>query len=114
MTNQEIILREQINLMKEGKIGSTGRMIKIILDKQEMIIKEPEPIHTYATWKQLGYQVQKGQKAVASFMIWKFVSKEKEPDQMTGNPILDTPDEKMFMKKSNWFTFSQVQEIKKA
>ena len=110
MTNVQIIMNESINLLENGIIKGTGRMMEaIITDKdgnEEMkLIEEPEAIHTYATWKSLGYQVKKGEKAKASFMIWKYVkgNKQEESDE--------EPESKMFMKKAHFFTIDQVEKI---
>lgn len=96
MTNAQIIFSEEQMLAKQGVINYTGRVFKFD-DGTE--IKETESIHTYAVWKELGYQVQKGEKAIASFYIWKFVGKEDEEDE-----------DKMFMKKASFFKRSQVKE----
>ena len=82
MTNAQIIFNESITLMKEGQIGTTGRQITIEYEKNGEMVKEtvnePEAIHTYKEWQNLGMQVQKGQKAVAKFTIWMYTSKTKK------------------------------------
>lgn len=105
MTNAMIIFSESVKLMEEGIIGTTGRTVQMEDSEGKRItLQEPEPIHTYAAWKSLGYQVKKGQKAVASFMIWKHtVKKAKEDDE--------EDKERMFMKKASFFTFAQVEKI---
>ena len=65
-------------------------------------------------WKQLGYQVKKGQKAVASFTIWKHTSKKEEmevtyTDGTKG--IEEVDNSRMFMKLSSFFSASQVEKI---
>ena len=111
MTNAQIIMNESINLLESGIIKGTGRMFEaVIVDKEgnetKKMVEEPEAIHTYAGWKQLGFQVKKGEKAKASFIIWKCVAgkKEEESDEQ--------PENKMFMKKSHFFTIDQVERIK--
>lgn len=109
MTNADIIFTESQKLMEEGIIGTTGRKFKAIVvnsegEEEEIEVMEAEPIHTYNGWKERGYQVQKGEKAIAQFMIWKHVTKKAESE--------DEQDEsKMFMKKASWFKFSQVAPI---
>lgn len=110
MTNAQIIMNESINLLENGIIKGTGRMFEaVITDKDgnetKKMVEEPEAIHTYATWKQLGFQVKKGEKAIASFVIWKCVvgKKEEEADEQ--------PENKMFMKKAHFFTIGQVEKI---
>lgn len=108
MTNAMIIMNESIGLMEEGIIGTTGKTIKVkMIENGEEIEKEfdePEPIHTYQTWKKLGFQVQKGQKAIAQFVIWKHVTKKAKEEG-------EEDETKMFMKKASWFKLSQVAPI---
>ena len=104
MTNAEIIFNTAQALAENGIIGYTGREFEAVNDKGETVmIKETEPIHTYAAWKSLGYQVQKGQKAIASFKIWKRTVKE---DKETGEK-----ESNMFMTKAYFFTMAQVAPI---
>lgn len=82
MNNAQIIFNESIALMKDGVIGTTGRQITIEYEKDgekvKEVINEPEPIHTYKEWQKAGFQVQKGQKAIAKFTIWMFADKKKK------------------------------------
>ena len=122
MTNAQIILNESINLMEQGKLNGTGNMITIITvnsdgQEEKKQIEEPEPIHTYAAWKQLGFQVKKGSKAVTQINIWKHVSRKEEievkyTDGTTGTEEVD--NSKMFMKLSSFFSLSQVERIQTA
>lgn len=103
MTNAQIIFNESVELMENGIIGNTGR--KIIVEnedgeKKEML--EPESIHTYAGWKAIGRQVKKGEKCIATFMIWKHTTKKKKSES-------EDEQEKMFMTKA----FCQTEEIAK-
>lgn len=110
MTNAMIILMESVKLMDQGILAGTGETM-IVEDpngnKKELDI--PEVIHTYARWKELGYQVQKGQKAIAQFPVWKYTSKKandetEEQTQENGH---------CFLKKSSFFKMSQVEKIAK-
>ena len=67
MTNQTIIYNAACELMKQGIIKATGRLLmKKLTDGSLIEVPEPETIHTYNGWKALGYQVRKGeQKEVA-------------------------------------------------
>lgn len=98
MTNAQIIFSNEQSLAKKGVIDYTGRVFKFD-DGTE--IKETESIHTYAVWKELGYQVQKGEKAIASFHIWKYTSKKNEQEE---------DESKMFLTKAFFFKKSQVKE----
>lgn len=64
-----------------------------------------EEVHTYKRWKDMGYQVKRGSKALFSCMIWKYVH----------TVDVDSEDEtaKMFMHKASFFGRSQVEPIKK-
>lgn len=107
MTNAMIILNESVKLMEEGIISGSGRFVTIVnAEGNEVQLEQPEAIHTYATWKSLGYQVKKGEKSVAKFPIWKYVSKmiknEEDADEEAGHCIL---------KMSAFFKASQVEKL---
>lgn len=59
ITNAMIVQNAQFELLEAGKIGTTGRMLTCIDEAgNEFQTPEPEPIHTYQKWKQLGYHVK--------------------------------------------------------
>lgn len=102
MTNAQIILKNSIKLMEQGILKPTGKTFVYKDDEgNEREYQEPEQIHTYEAWKELGYQVKRGQKAKCSFTIWKYTQKEKDGEK----------EERMFMKKASFFTFDQVEAI---
>lgn len=103
MTNEAIIFGARLKLMKDGKIGSTGRTIVVEDDEgNKTQMPEPEEIHTYAAWQRLGFQVKRGQKAIDKFQIWKHTVKKAEKE--------DEEDvENMFMVTSSFFSQSQVE-----
>ena len=110
MTNAEIIMNQSIELMEQGIIKGTGRMFEAIItdaegNEEKRMVEEPEAIHTYQAWKQLGYQVKKGEKAKASFTIWKYVKGKKKEETE------EEPEAKMFMTKASFFTLEQVEKI---
>lgn len=112
MTNEQIVFSNRMTLMEQGVIGTTGRTVKVADSAGNVFcVEEPEEIHTYQMWKSLGYQVRKGQKAVASFAIWKHVTKKKKEDQSE-----EDGEEKgrMFMKVASFFSASQVDAIQTA
>lgn len=92
MTNEEIIANEQGRLASEGIL----KMVKVGEDVM------PEPIHTFAKWKELGFAVKKGEHAVAKIMIWKGITKKNEKEE---------DETKVFMKLSAFFAWSQVKKI---
>ena len=81
MTNKMIILLESVKLMEEGKIKGSG--VKCLTPEGKEV-ELPEPIHTYQTWKALGYQVKKGSKAVTQFPVWKHINIKDKDGQMAG------------------------------
>lgn len=107
MTNEQIIFNEAVELMKNGKIGKTGRQFEVEDENgNKTMLDEPETIHTFQAWKSRGFSVKKGEKAVAQFYIWKCVSKQiQDSDGMTEE------QKRMFMKKASFFSASQVQEM---
>lgn len=109
MTNMEIIERTKIELFKEGKIKTTGRFISAIVNGEEQMIPELEPIHTFAKWKELGFNVKKGEHAIAQIIIWKHkTSKKHENDEET-----NVDNGYCFQKKAFFFSLSQVEQMKK-
>ncbi len=110
MTNEQIIFNKSIMLMEQGLIGTTGRSIELEQeDGSKKTIMEPVPIHTFAGWKSLGYQVQRGQKAVAKFPIWKYKSGGSYKNQNTGEE--ESIEEKMFLTEAFFFSQNQVESI---
>ena len=115
MTNKMIILLEQQKLFDQGLIKKTGRTITVMnLFTQELEeVDELEPIHTYQTWKSLGFQVKKGQKAVAKFPIWKFTNGKMEEEDVRADVDVEHNENRgyCFMKLSAFFSASQVERI---
>ena len=85
-TNAQIITENTIILAMVGKIQPN------------------EEIHTFQHWKSLGYSVRKGEKAVATFPIWKYATKKKSDED-------EEPSGKMFLKNSAFFASSQVEAM---
>ena len=114
MTNANIILNESVRLMKEGVLEGSGEILTFKYDDGHTEeVEVPEPIHTYQAWKALGYQVRKGEKAIAKFMIWKYTEKKAKEDNVEiGVKEGDTIKSNMFMKMSAFFKMSQVERIK--
>ncbi len=109
ITNHEIITRARMELLEAGKIGTTGRTFVVELpDGETKTFPEPEEIHTYQHWKTLGYQVRKGEKAIAELMIWKYSQRKtstEETEETSGK------SGKCFMKRSFFFSAGQVDKI---
>lgn len=103
MTNVQIIAIEQVQLLSEG--------ILHLMDDGEI-----QPIHTYATWKSMGYQVKKGEKAVAKFPVWKWLTKKKQEVDLADDAdgeTLSVFKGKCYMKVAAFFTDEQVERISK-
>lgn len=112
MTNGEIILRESLELMKQGVLKSTGRVfVQELPDGSKVELPEPEPIHTYNGWKELGYQVKKGEHAKAQFPIWKYSGKKGEEAKNEEANGEEESGGKCWMRKAFWFTFEQVEKV---
>lgn len=107
MTNAMIIFLKSVDLMRAGVLGTTGRILTVELpDGSIKEMQEPEPIHTFACWKGMGYSVKKGEHAIAKFPIWK--GSEKVIKDEEGN---ETDEKKlaMFRKEAFFFKRSQVE-----
>ena len=104
MTNEQIIFSAAQHLAETGAIKYTGKIYKARdAEGNEIQLKETEAIHTYNAWRALGFQVQRGQKAVAKLTIWKHATKT---DKETGEE-----ESKMFMKTAAFFSASQVEAV---
>lgn len=95
VTNAQIIFNAQCALVDAGKIGVDANGF-------------PEEIHTFQFWKDAGYRVRKGAKAVIELGIWKLATKKRKADD-------EDDDEKahFFLKRSWFFSRSQVDKIAK-
>lgn len=74
-----------------------------IIAKAQKAAGITEACHTYAHWKSLGFQVQKGSKALFKARIWKYANKHNEDT--------DEDDGKMFMETASFFGMSQVEKV---
>lgn len=105
ITNVEIIRTQQLELLAQGVLKPTGRIITVEMpDGSVQQFPEVEPIHTYNGWKELGYQVKKGEHAKATFAIWRYTGEKDEE----GHKVKDGGH--CFQKKAFWFTFDQVEK----
>ncbi|MGO5337907.1 hypothetical protein ACTQZS_14100 [Bilifractor sp. LCP19S3_H10] len=114
MDNATIILHERLKLMKEGKIGSTGRILEFTAeDGTTKKIPEPEPLLTYDVWKHNGFIVKRGEHAAAVIEIWmprrKKTSDKKKTAEKTDDSSASTdkteisPEKQGFYKKRAFF-----------
>ena len=94
-TNEQIIFNAQCALVDAGKIGVDANGL-------------PEEIHTFQFWKDAGYRVRKGAKAVIELGIWKLATKKRKADDED-----DDANPHFFLKRSWFFSRSQVDKIVK-
>lgn len=106
MTNAMIVLEQALALAEAGKIGYTGEVMTVEINGEEVELREPEQIHTYARWKAMGYQVRRGEKAVAKFKVWKYAAAKKKDDD--GEETTKANRGKMFLKQAAFFSAAQV------
>lgn len=126
MNNAQIIFSASQELAEDGKIKYTGRVIKAITPEgAEVEFKETEALHTYKEWQRLGFQVKKGQKAVAKITIWNWTSKKekltKEEADHINATVINADGSKAhegdevetkghyYMKEAAFFSASQVE-----
>ena len=86
----------------------------IILSYMQSNNLDPNKIvlHTYATWKKLGYQVKKGEKSQHKIPVWKPSTKKVEVENEDGTKE-EKPNGRYFIKTSAFFTQGQVERIEK-
>lgn len=111
VTNLEIIETAKQQLFAEGILKATGRYFTAKVNGEEVTLPEIEEIHTFQAWKALGYQVQKGEKAIAAFEIWKYAAKKKAGKSAK---LAENEEEEKgycFLKLSHFFKGSQVKKI---
>ena len=98
--------------MEEGKIGSTGRFFEVE-DENGDIKKmlEPEEIHSFSRWKEYGYGVKRGEKAIAKVEIWKCVEAKKKEEEKPESKETEEKD-RMFKKMAFFFSPSQVEPLR--
>lgn len=112
MTNEQIVFNASLELMEAGVIGTTGKILKFIdAAGNEFECNEPEPIHTFAMWKSLGYKVKKGSKAIAKFAIWTYKKGKKKDENEDGSEEVEEGNPKMYLKDASWFSLSQVERV---
>lgn len=65
MTNSKRIMKERIRLLAEGQTKPVSDELKTYyIGKHVYICLEPEELDTFYGWKQKGYHVKKGEKAI--------------------------------------------------
>lgn len=67
------------------------------------------PLHTYAKWQELGFQVKKGEKSKHKITIWKGCTKKVKNENSETMEETST----VIMKTACFFTMEQVEKIAK-
>lgn len=68
------------------------------------------PLHTFAEWKRMGFQVKKGEKARLKVDIWKKSNKTVTITDGDGNET-EAENGRFYKKLSHFFTVEQVERI---
>lgn len=68
------------------------------------------PLHTYAGWKQRGYQVRRGEHARITTKLWQYNTKKQEVKTTDGNDE-EIEIKNCYLVKSYLFTLDQVDKI---
>lgn len=111
MTNAQIIFQNRVFLMEQGVLKPVeGQTVKVVDKDGEREVPMPEEIHTFNEWKRLGYQVQKGEHAVAKFPVWKFKPNKKQEQEEAGEDE-EPVKGRCFMKVAFFFTREQVKAV---
>lgn len=111
MTNAQIIFNNRVFLMEQDIIkGIPGTSVTISDEQGERTVLMPEEIHTFNEWKKMGYQVQKGEHAVAKFPIWKHVSGKKQEQELDEDQEQEAGG-RYIKKVAFFFTAAQVKEV---
>lgn len=94
MKNEQIIETVRADLIEAGRIA------------------QDEMLHTFQFWKQSGYSVKKGEKAICQTRLWKYTNRAtaSELEDAQENDI-DTTG-RFFLAKSYLFSSRQVQRSK--
>lgn len=100
MNNETIIYRASVELARAGVI--TAQTIG------GMLI--PEPLHTFAEWKNYGFCVKKGQHAVVKIKIWRHSDRVRAVDT-DGETDGETDGGRFYLTNAYFFTRSQCDPI---
>ena len=112
MTNAEIIFAAEQSLAEQGIIKYTGRTFEgKDGEGNTVILRETEAIHTFQKWKEMGYSVRKGEKAVAKVRIWKHTGRKIEDIETSEGTRQMVDKGHMFMKTAAFFSSAQVQAL---
>ena len=110
MTNEQIIFNNAVILMENGVMGTPGRTLQFENEDGTIkTVREPEPIHAFEEWKSRGYNVMRGQRAIAKFPIWRHQNTGTRKNRKTGEE--ESTGEKKFLTDAFFFSLSQVEPL---
>ena len=110
MTNAQIIFNASVELMRDGTIKGTGRFFEFEDENGEkQQLEEPEALHTFAAWKEMGRVVKKGEKCKARIEIWKQGKGYTVKNEETGAE--EEREGRMFKKTAYFFTIEQTEPL---
>ena len=70
------------------------------------------PLHTYAEWQRLGFQVKRGEHAVLKLQLWKLGKQKNAPEAAENeDPDASESRSKFFRTAAYLFLSSQVERI---
>ena len=70
MTNERRIMKERIRLLADGYLQPVSDELKqYFIGRYAYICSEPEQIDTFYGWKQKGYHVKRGEKAITELEL---------------------------------------------
>ena len=107
MTNEQIIENAKQELLAQGILKPTGRiLIARLEDGSEIQMPEAEEMHTYKAWKSRGYYVRKGEKAITRLSIWKHIPKTETIPLQDGT-LKEIDASKVFLQTAFFFSQSE-------
>lgn len=115
MTNAEMIMRESLELMKQGILAGVDTKFTDE-NGEEVVVAIPEEIHTFDQWKKMGRIVKYGEHAVAKFPVWSPTKKTQRMLEENDGKLDDKEkkEARMYMRNASWFTFGQTETVEEA
>lgn len=71
MTNQKRVELEMVNLFSDGQLqAASNEMVTYYIGKREYTCFEIEALDTFQGWKEKGYHVKRGEKAITDIKLY--------------------------------------------
>ena len=110
MTNAQRIFEKEIELALENKIPTLERRITVAVNGEERVINEPTHIYSLPQWRNRGYLVREGEKAIARINLYRPVNTRPAEDAEPGEDG-SIPASRMELKPTYFFSADQVEPI---